>query len=169
MKLAYGVALAALCLFVARNAQAFIDAPYLMPLHPTAGDEVFVKIRAGVCDGIGSIPGYPQITQSGNHIRIIVWSDSFTDPILCNFPIGTSTYSVGSYGPGLYSLQVDREYFGDLGETLSETLGMIPFAVSGGVQQPVPLPALNLFCLGALGLGLFAIALSMLRRVPRSR
>jgi hypothetical protein len=167
-KLPYAFALA-LFLLATRNVHAFIDSPYLTPQHPIAGEGVFVNIRAGICDGIGSIPGYPQIIRSGNDVRIIVWSDSFTDPILCNFPIGTSTYSVGSYGPGLYSLQVDREYFDDLGETLGETLGMISFAVTSGVEQPVPLPASNLLSLSILGAVLFAVALSRLRRVSRSR
>jgi hypothetical protein len=167
-KLSYVFALA-LFLLATRDAHAFIDSPYLTPQHPLAGEEVFVNIRAGICDGIGSIPGYPQVTRSGSDVRIIVWSDSFTDPILCNFPIGTSTYSIGYYGPGLYSLQVDREYFDDQGETLGETLGVISFAVAGGAAQPVPLPASNLFSLGTLGLVLFAVALSTLRRVSRSR
>ena len=165
----YVLALAALSLLGPRNTQAFIDAPYLTPQHPMAGEEVFVSIRAGMCDGIGSIPGYPQVIRNENDVRIVLWSDSFTDPILCNFPIGISTYSIGSYGPGLYSLQVDREYFGDLGETLGETLGVIPFAVAGGVEQPVPLPTSTLYGLGSLGLMLSAISLSTLRRISRPR
>lgn len=146
----------------APSAHAFIDPPYITPQHPTAGEEIFINIRAGVCDGIGSISGYPQVIRSGNDIRIVLWSDSFTDPILCNFPVGTSTYSIGEYGPGVYSLQVDRQYFGTFGETLSETLGVIPFAIAGGGTQPVALPTSNTVSLIVLGFVLFVVALTKL-------
>ena len=160
-----GTSVALACIVFGRTAYGFLDPPYLTPALPAAGDTVSVNIHDGICDGIIGIPGYPQVTQNGSSIRILLWSASYTDPILCNIPEGTGTYVVGSYPPGSYTLQVDREYFGDLGEILTETLGVIPFAIAGGATQAVALPVLNLYGLGGLGLVLFMLARSKLRRV----
>jgi hypothetical protein len=160
-----GTSVALACIVFGRTAYGFLDPPYLTPALPAAGDTVSVNIHDGICDGIIGIPGYPQVTQNGSSIRILLWSASYTDPILCNIPEGTGTYVVGSYPPGSYTLQVDREYFGDLGEILTETLGVIPFTVAGGATQAVALPVLNLYGLGGLGLVLFMLARSKLRRV----
>lgn len=147
--------LALLCAFFAQTASAFIDPPYLTPAQPLGGQTVSVNIRGGVCDGIGTIPGYPQITQEGNAIRIVLWSVSYTDPILCNIPIGTATYAVGAFAPGAYTLQMDRDYQGDLGEILTETLGVLPFTVVGGASPPVSAPTLG-------GPGLLVLFLAVL-------
>jgi hypothetical protein len=156
LKFVLAATLIVLSLSFARNADAFIDPPYLTPGNPVAGEPVSVSIRAGVCDGVGSIPGYPQITQTGDTIRILLWGSSFVDPILCNLPIGTSTYQVGAFSEGAYVLRVDREYMGDLGDILSETLGIIPFTVSGPTAEPVALPASDSIGIGTLVLMLAA-------------
>lgn len=156
------------CIAFARTAYGFLDPPYLTPALPVAGDTISVSIRGGICDGVGTIPGYPQITRQGNTIRIVLWGVSVTDPILCNIPIGTVTYAVGAYTPGSYTLQVDRNYQDDLGGIVTETLGVIPFAVVGGAVQTVALPTLNLYSLGTLGFVLVVVARSKLRRLTRS-
>jgi hypothetical protein len=147
--------LIALSFLFARNADAFIDPPYLTPDNPVAGEPVSVNIRAGECDGVGADSGYPQITRLGSSIRIVLSGSRFTDPILCNFPVGTSTYALGAYSRGPYALQVDLQYFGDLGGIQTETLGVIPFTVSGPTAEPAALPALN-----SLGLGVLILALA---------
>jgi hypothetical protein len=147
--------LIALSFSFARNADAFIDPPYLTPERPTAGEVVAVNIRSGGCDAILGIPGYPEVTQEIHSIRIVVWSASYTDPILCYYTPGISTYAVGAYPPDSYTLQVDREYFGDLGGIQTETLGVIPFTVSGPTAQPAALPALN-----SIGSGVLILALA---------
>ncbi|MET0232343.1 MAG: hypothetical protein ABW186_15550, partial [Rhodanobacteraceae bacterium] len=105
----------------ARDADAFIDPPYLTPQSPVAGEVVSVNIHGGVCDSIVGIPGYPLLSRNGNALRILFWSASFTDPILCIYGVGTSTDAIGAYPAGSYTLRVDREYFGDLGGIQTET------------------------------------------------
>ena len=156
------------CVAFAQTAHGFLDPPYLTPTLPRVGDPISVNIHDGICDGIIGIPGYPEATQDRSSIRILLWSVSYTDPILCNIPEGTGAYVVGIFPPGSYTLQVDREYFGDLGEILTETLGVIPFTVSGGVDQPVALLALSTYGLGTLGLVLLIAARSKLRRSTQS-
>jgi len=156
-----------LCALFAPPACAFIDLPYLTPEQPAAGEIVSVNVRGGVCDGIGTIPGYPQITQDGNAIRIVLWSVSFTDPVLCNIPIGTSTYAVGAFATGSYTLQVDRDYQGDLGEILRATLSTIPLVVTGAIPDAAPVPASSPFGLLALLFILFGVARTYLHPPDR--
>ena len=157
-------ALLALCCLFARTACAFFDPPYLTPEAPVAGELVSVNIRGGVCDTILGLPGWPHISQVGNSIRIVFWGVRNEDPILCNYPVGTGTFAVGAYPAGSYTLQVDLEYFGDLGGILSETLGVIPFTVTASAAQPAALPSLNGIGLGILGLTLLVRAMRRLRR-----
>jgi subtilase family protein len=153
-----------LVLLSARSAHAFIDPPYLTPEHPIAGETVSVNIREGICDAIIGLPGWPQITQDGNAIRILFWAVRNSDPILCNYSIGTGTYAVGSYVAGSYELQVDLRYFDDMGEVVEESLGVLPFAVAGGATPPpVSAPTLSKEGLGTLVLGFAGFTLWMLR------
>lgn len=157
------LALALSLSFLAQTARAFIDPPYLAPEHPAPGEIVSVKIRAGECDSIGTIADYPRITQTGNAIRIVLWSTTDTDPILCNTPIGTGTYAVGGYPAGSYTLQVDRDYFGAAGELLTETLGVLAFTVTGGTVPPVSAPTLTGFGLWMLVVSVLGLAAYRLR------
>jgi hypothetical protein len=156
--------LAMLCTLFSQTACAFFDPPYITPENPVASETISVNIRGGICDAIVGIPGYPQITQEGNAIRILFWSASYTDPILCNIPVGTATYAVGAYPVGSYTLQVDREYFGDLGGILTERLGTIPFTVSSVGTPPVDALALDDVGVGVLGFSIVLVALLGLRR-----
>jgi len=130
----------------AQPVQAFIDPPYLTPERPAAGETVSVNIRFGVCDAIGELPGagYPRITRNGNELRIVFWSTTNLDPILCNVPALTETYALGAFPAGTYTVQVDRDYFGDLGGLLAETLAVIPFTVVARAP-PVSVPTLGRF------------------------
>jgi hypothetical protein len=163
-------AVLALSLFLfADTAAAFIDSPYLTPDHPTAGDTVSVNIYAGVCDAIVGIPGYPRISREGSDIRIVLWSVSYHNSELCFLPIGTMTYSIGAYPAGSYTLQVDRDYFDGGGDLRTESLGSIPFTVTGngGVPQPVPAPALDTCGLALLLLGLIGLVSRERKRSER--
>jgi hypothetical protein len=152
------------CFLFARSAHAFLDPPYLTPEHPIAGDVVKVNIYGGDCDGIVGIEGWPHITRQGDAIRIDLWSTSNTDPLLCNIGVGTATYAIGAYQAGSYIVQIDREFMGDLGGIRTETLGIIPFTVTGSFAQAAPLPSLQGWGLGVLGFALFVVALSTMRR-----
>lgn len=160
-------ALALMLSLFAQAAHAFIDPPYLTPEHPVAGETVSVNIRFGVCDAIaGDFADYPQITRQGNAIRILFWSVSNDDPILCNYPVGTGSRAVGAYPAGAYTLQVDRSYFEGFGTPITETLGILPFTVAGGAVEPAPMPTLDrpgFWILVLLLAGLAAWALRSLR------
>lgn len=136
----------------AQPVQAFIDPPFLTPEHPIAGEVVSVNIRFGICDAIGELPsaGYPKLTRNGNAIRIVFWSSTDADPILCNVPILTETYAFGAFPPGSYTLQVDRDDFGDLGGGRTETLGVLPFTVAATSSPPAAVPTLSRFGLATL-------------------
>ena len=163
LKHCFAPALALVFSLFAQTADAFIDPPYLTPEDPVAGEMVSVNIRDGICDAILGLPGWPQITQDGNAIRILFWSASNDDPILCNYPIGTGIFAVGAYPAGSYTLQVDRSYFEGFGTLLTETLGVIPFTVTGGATPPVSAPALSKASLGILALGFVGFAVWTLR------
>ena len=150
-----------------RSAGAFIDPPYLSPEHPVAGEVVSVKIRSGMCDAIlaGVVP--PHVSQDGNAIRILLWSVSYHDSELCYITPETGAYEVGAFPSGSYTLQVDRFYGNILGETIYETLGVIPFTVTGGTLLPEPAPTLDTMALGLLALGFLSLAVWTMRSRPR--
>jgi len=127
----------------AQTAHAFLDPPYITPEHPVAGETISVNIYGGICDAIVGAPGYPQITQEGNAIRILLLSVSYSSPELCFWTIGTATVPVGAYPVGSYTLQVDRTYSDGGGNTIVETLGLLPFTVAGVAAPVVPVPAID--------------------------
>ena len=100
------------------------------PAAPRAGETVSVNIRGGICDSIFFRPGYPQITQVGNDIRILEYGHHWDTFDLCVYDIGTLTTPVGTFSAGDYMLTVDFIYPDMLGPT-PLTLGVIPFTVSG--------------------------------------
>ena len=168
LRTSLAAALVVSCFVFASSADAFLDPPYVTPADPVSGEVLSVNSHGGECDGIGTIPGYPRITRQGGDIRAVFWGVHSTDPILCNIPIGTATYAIGAYPSGSYSLRVDREYFGDLGGILTETVGTVPFTVVDDSSQPTELPSLRGYGFGGLGFTLLVAALSALRRRPRA-
>jgi len=163
LKHCFAPALALMFSLFAQTADAFIDPPYLTPEDPVSGETVSVNIRGGICDAILGLSGWPQISQEGNAIRVLFWGVRNSDPILCNYSVGTGIYAVGSYTAGLYTLQADLRYFDDMGETVEETLGIIPFTVTGSATPAVSAPALRDEGLGILVLGFGGFALWALR------
>jgi hypothetical protein len=152
----------ALC---AQRASAFLDPPYITPQNPTAGDTVSVNVYGGECDvlSIGIVP--PVVEQQGSEITILFTGIHEGDPEWCYFGIGTASYPVGNYSPGSYTLDVERRYGNPFGSWSQETLGIIPFTVSGvPPQQPIEAPTLSMAGFGGLLLALIAVALLALRR-----
>ena len=145
-------------------ANAFVDPPTLSPTNPTEGQTISVNIRIGVCDAFIEQTGYPQITQSGNAIRILIPSIHAFDSSFCNFGTGIAIDPIGSYPPGSYTVQVDRTYtaVGPI-RTVVETLGILPFTVAGA-PAPAVLPANGFIGLLALFATLLLIAIPVLRR-----
>ena len=121
------------------SAQAFFDPPWIAPAAPRAGETISVNIRGGICDGIFSRPGYPQITRNGNAIRLLEYGHHWETTDLCVYDIGTLAEPIGAFESGEYALTVDFTYenypFGY--ETI--TLGVVPFSVVGAAPAaPVP-------------------------------
>ena len=148
--------------FFMQTANAFFDAPWIAPTAPIAGESIAVNIRAGICDAIVGTPGYPQITQDGSSIRILLWAVRYEDPELCFLGVGTATYDIGAYPSGVYLLQVDIFYYDGFANPRIETIGLVPFVVRGSQVAAAPVtlnsPAaliLIALCLATIGLAFF--------------
>jgi hypothetical protein len=164
------IALALMFLFysLAQAAHAFLGPPYITPEHPVAGETISVNIYEGECDGIvGGIPGYPQVTQEGSAIRALFYSVHYQDPELCFLPVGTATFPISNYLAGSYTLQVDRWYFDGGGNPVVETLGILPFTVTGGDAPTVSVPVLQQSGLWVLILTIVGIAMAAAARRTR--
>jgi hypothetical protein len=152
--------LALLLTLFAEPAWAFLDPPYITPANPATGDTISVNVYGGQCDllNIGIVP--PAITQLGNAITIVFTGTHEGDPEFCFYGIGTTTYPVGNYPAGSYTLQVDRRYVSFSATWVEETLGVVPFSVTGGAPLPVPasVPTLDITALSILLLALAGIA-----------
>ena len=148
-------------------ANAFVEPPTLSPTNPMENQTVSVNIRIGVCDAFIEQTGYPQITQSGNAIRILIPSIHAFDSSFCNFGTGIAIDPIGSYPPGSYTVQVDRTYTA-VGptRTVVETLGILSFTVAAA-PAPAVLPTTGLIGLLALFATLLLIAAPVLRRRQR--
>jgi hypothetical protein len=152
----------ALC---AQPAWAFLDPPYITPANPVAGELVSVNIYGGECDLVDDgVVWPPPVTQQGDDLTILFTGIHVEDPEWCYYGIGTATYPVGQYSAGTYALHVERRYTSLLG-WVHETLGVIPFTVSGTPPQPpIKTPALSHTGLAGLLLMLIAASLLALRR-----
>ncbi len=152
----------ALC---AQRAWAFLDPPYITPANPTAGELVSVNIYGGECDLVDyGINWPPPVTQDGNETTILLTGAHEEDPEFCDISVGTYTYPVGVYPPGTYVLRVNWRY-GTFNGWITETLGIIPFTVSGvPPQQTFVAPTLGGAGLVGLLLALIVAAMRKLRR-----
>jgi hypothetical protein len=146
----------------AQPAWGFLDPPYLTPTNPVAGDMIWVNIHGGECDLVDmGIDWPPPVTQQGSAITILFTGIHEGDPEFCYYGIGVSTYPVGTFPPGSYTLDVERRYMSFSGPWVQETPGIIPFTVAGvPTQQPIEAPTLNLAGLISL---LLSLAVAMLR------
>jgi len=142
-----------------QSASAFFDPPYVSPSLPTASDVVSVNIRAGICDTLVGIPGYPQITRDDNSVRILLFAVRYEDSELCSLGVGTATYSIGTYSPGEYSVQVDIFYYDGGGNPRTETLGVVPFTIAGDTPSAIPANGVGRIGLLALILGMLGLAM----------
>ena len=136
-----GVALILIC---GNEAQAFVDPPVLVPQHPLAFEPIYVRLRAGGCDGFASPdPMYISVDSTGpNAIRIRVVSEHYDDPSLCWFGPGTSAdYPLGSLPGGTYQVEVQRIYETIFGQEI-ETLGVLQLQVASS-STPSVVPAIQ--------------------------
>jgi len=128
--------------FAMPSADAVFDPPWITPAAPTTSDTVSVSIRGGGCDAIVERPGYPQVTRNGNQIRVVEYGVRAYQN-WCIYPAGTYTMPIGRFAAGDYTLTVDFAYDGYPFGLTTDTLGVIPFTVSGAAP-PIPVPSLTL-------------------------
>lgn len=164
--LSRGIVLLAMAWFVlfAQSAHAFFDPPWITPTDPTAGETVYVNIRGGVCDGIFEEPGYPQITPSGNAIRMRWYGDHWPEgsgELLCSYPIGTFVPPVGVFAAGNYTLTVELAYRDFHGPHVL-TIGVVPFTVAAA-PAPALVPMLDTASMLALVVVILGLGLGSLR------
>ena len=148
--------------FSVQTAQAFFDPPWITPAAPRTGETVSVNIRGGICDGVVFRPGYPQITQQGNSVRLLEYGVHVDLEDFCIYGVGTVTEAVGAFSPGNYTLRVDFLYDDFLYGPTIINLGVIPFTVTG-VTPAAPVPAHSPAALLALALLVTGLALRALR------
>lgn len=143
--------------------QAYWDPPTLSPDAPAADTSVSVVMTGGICDALIDVPGYPQITRDGSAIRILMRTLHYTNSELCDYPVASIPVEIGTFEPGSYTLTVDVFYY-DIFGFHQETLGVLPFNVSGGPPAgAAPAPALSFP--GLLVLGAAIIAIVRYRRI----
>ena len=153
----------ALALF-AQNASAFLDPPYITPANPTSSDTISINVYGGECDvlNIGIVP--PVVKQKSSEVAVLFTGIHEGDPEWCYFSLTTESFPIGPYSPGTYTLDVERRYGNVFGSWTQETLGVIPFTVSGvPLQQPIEAPVLSIVGFASLLLAVFAAALLTLR------
>ena len=160
----HAVSLAIALLLFAQSAQAFFDPPFVTPAEPIAGHTVSVNVRLGICDDIIEMAGFPQITQSGNAIRIVFFGAHRTSSEECIYPVGTLTQPIGAYSAGSYTLQVDLYYSNYPFGYTTMTIGTVPFSVTGGPSETVAAPVNDPVALMLLVLALVGIVALVLRR-----
>jgi hypothetical protein len=116
-----------------RTAFAFVNAPILIPDHPTAGRLVSISVTAGLCNLMGGAP--PEVATQGNNIHVLLQSAHSIDNEFCTFPTLATTYAIGQFAPGSYTMQVDRTFIGSNGP-VTETIGVIVFDVAALASAP---------------------------------
>ena len=71
---------------------------------------------------------------------------------------------MGTYPIGAYTLHVEWRYMSFTGPWIQETLGVIPFTVTGGAPAPLSAPTLGIAGLSILLLTLAGFAVQTLRK-----
>jgi len=125
------------------STHAFFDPPILSPTNPVAGQQISILTRAGDCHLFDGWPTDGVVTTNGNQISLVVPAriNAF-----CNFPITTSTYIVGSFPPGNYTLTVYYQPGVLSGGGPPQFMGLLAFNVAPqGVPDEVPIPSLSPF------------------------
>jgi hypothetical protein len=138
-------------------ARAYLTLDAVVPDSPVAGEIVSARISDGFCDVYVEHEGYPQITQTGNTVRMVIYTLQFDDPILCITEPATGDTPIGAFPPGSYTFQLDRYIVPMLGPHYIETVGTRTFVVSGPPSAPTALPALSLGSLFVMVLSVLAM------------
>jgi hypothetical protein len=138
-----GPALALLLSLFSSTAWAEFGEIYVTPASPMSGEALFVNVRVyqqEYCDAILSAPGYPQVAQEGNSVTITFFGARYESMDTCAYMPGIATRTFGSYAAGSYTLTVKLRYGNEGGEFVTDTLGVVPFAVAPIAAEAVPVP-----------------------------
>jgi hypothetical protein len=146
------------CFLFALPAHAYINPPFLTPASPHAWQDVSISVDSGVCDAIADEPGYPQISQTGSHIRVVLLAFRFMDIELCNLPSGVSTFTIGTYAEGTYGVDVIVFYYDEHGNPQNDSIGVLPLVVQAPEAAAVGAPASSSTGLAFLAVLLIGIA-----------
>jgi hypothetical protein len=92
---------------LASPAFAFWGPISFIPVSPTASDPIQFQIQFGICDALQSNLD-AEIEVIGSTIKVTKFGTSNSDPILCFFPVGTSTTSIGRFPAGQYRFELYR-------------------------------------------------------------
>lgn len=145
------------CAFFTRHALAYFGVPYITPPQPMAGEQFAVNIDQGLCDNIVFEPSYPEVTQQGNSVRVLLLALRYENPELCFLPVGTATIPLGPLPAGSYSVAVDVVYYDSHGDPQTARLGVVQMHVSSNASNALPAPATDLPALFVLA-GLLVMA-----------
>ncbi|MEO6689340.1 MAG: hypothetical protein ABIN56_09510 [Dokdonella sp.] len=124
------------------SAQAFFDPPCITPTAPIAGDIVSVNVVSGVCDTFIQRVGYPQISQQGNAIDLLMFGDHFEsgdERCICN--AGTLTQLIGTFPPGTCTLTIQLDYLNAFGVPSYLQVDTSSFTVAAPAATAEPAPA----------------------------
>jgi len=147
--------------FAVQTSQAFFDPPWITPATPKAGEIVSVNISGGICDVFVEWTGYPQLTRSGDAIRIVKYGNHEGFEDFCIYGLWTVTEPLGTFLPGDYTLTVDLAYDDALYGPTIMTLGVVAFTVTAATPgAPVPASseaALLVLLLLVLGVSLWSL------------
>jgi hypothetical protein len=143
------------------NAHAFFGPIIFSPVSPTSNDSILFSIESGVCDAlVSNFDGDVELV--GSTIKVTKAGSFANDPILCNFPIRTTTTTIGSFPAGTYRFELYRRRL--IGPPIVELVQTSNLTVRAAPLPPlvaVPMfssPALILLIALQLTLGLYAFA-----------
>jgi hypothetical protein len=147
---------------VAPSAWAFFDPPWITPASPRTGEPVSINVSGGICDVFVERSGYPQITRTGNSVRIVEYGNHETFDDFCNYGYWTVSEPIGTFLSGDYTVTIDFVYENYPFGLKTVTLGVIPFSVAGA-PPVVAVPASTSWGLTALLVLIGCLALRVLR------
>lgn len=165
-QIALGITVIAALFLWRSEARAYVDPPLLVPPIAAVNETVGVQLGSGYCDAFVEDPNneYPQITRTGNHVRLVMFSVHYDDLAQCIFAPETFVAPLGGFGLGQYVVQVDRVYPNFGGGLTTEALGEFALTVGGGAAAPAQLPANSVFALGLLLLALVIFSARAFKR-----
>ena len=135
-------------------AQSIVDTPVLSPNSPLAGQPVNVELHGYACVLYLSPPDTPfVVTRNGSAITLLVQAVVSPDQDFCIYPVDTTSYAIGMFAPGNYTVTVQAQYENFFAEEITQTLGVLLLNARG----PMQVPALSTWGASVLAFCLFGV------------